>query len=176
MIVAVGTPSEPYVDFNDYEVQSFSGPVADVEGTASVEAQGAVLQLVGNLLKAIDLPATVTPYTRLEFDFRSSAEGEIHAVGTDLNLAPEGVFKIYETETGGFTELEDYTPAAPDFKHYEVTLADIVTGEMTKLWFMNNQDVVNPKQQYVRQCPHLRGYVDRTVPCGGGRHPSGLLH
>jgi hypothetical protein len=147
VIVTVGTPAEPYIDFSDYEIQSFSGTTEDVEGTVHVEAAGSVLHLVGNLLKAIDLSYSVTPNTRLEFDFRSAVEGEIHAIGTDLSLDPAGVFKLYGTESGDFTELDDYAPAAPDFKHYEVPLADVMAGDMTKLWFMNNQDIVDPSSE-----------------------------
>ena len=118
-----------------------------MEGTATVEAEGASLHLVGNLMKAIDLPYTVTPYTVVEFDFRSRVEGEVHAIGTDLDPSDAGVFKVHGTESGAFTMLDDYAPSAPDYLHYRLQLGDIQTGDMTKLWFMNDQDVVDPDSE-----------------------------
>ena len=163
VIVTVGTPTEPYIDFDDYTILSYGGAANDVEGTATVEAEGAVLHLVGNLMKAIDRSYPVTPYTRLEFDFCSTIEGDVHAIGTDLTTEAEGVFKVYGTESGGYTELDDYAPAAPDFKHYEIHPGDIAIGDMTKLWFMNDHDVVRSgRRKLLRQCPDLRRST-RTV-------------
>jgi hypothetical protein len=144
VIITVGSPEQPYIDFDEYQIESYNGPQIDVEGVVTVEAEGAVLHLVGNLVKAIDLPYTVTPETVLEFDFRSRVEGETHALGTDLNIDPEGVFKVYGTQSSDYTELDDYTPSAPNYRHYEVALGEITTGDMTKFWFMTDHDVINP--------------------------------
>jgi hypothetical protein len=149
VIVKVGTPLHAYIDFDDYEIQSFNGPQNDVEGTATVEAEGAALHLVGNLMKAIDWSYTVTERTRLEFDFRSTVEGEVHAIGTDLTLEPEGVFKVYGTQPGNYTEMDDYAAHAPNYAHYVVYLGDVLAGDMTKLWFMNDHDVPDPDAEGV---------------------------
>jgi hypothetical protein len=143
VIATVGTPDGAYVDFSGGTIDSFGGYDVDVVGLAEAQAGGNQLYLTGNLLKAIDLNYKVTPYTVLEFDFRSSTEGEIHAIGTDLSL-PEEVCKVYGTESVGFPELGDYASTAPDFQHYQIRLGDYVQGDMTKLLFMNNEDVANP--------------------------------
>ncbi len=58
----------------------------DVAPTAVVtENDGDVLHMTGNTWKKIDPDYTVTPNTVLEFDFASSVEGEIHAIGFDTN-------------------------------------------------------------------------------------------
>ncbi len=58
----------------------------DVAPTAVVaENDGDALHMTGNTWKKIDLAYTVTPNTVLEFDFASSVEGEIHAIGFDTN-------------------------------------------------------------------------------------------
>jgi hypothetical protein len=141
VIATVGTPEHAYLDLSGVSINSYGGPDLDVVGLAEIQAGGNQLYLTGNLLKAIDLNYKVTPYTVLEFDFRSSTEGEIHAIGTDLS---EIGLQVYGTESVGFPELEDYASTAPDFQHYQVRLGDYVQGDMTQLLFMNNEDVANP--------------------------------
>jgi hypothetical protein len=141
VIATVGTPDHAYLDLSGVSIDSYGGYDVDVVGLAETQAGGNQLYLTGNLLKAIDLNYKVTPYTVLEFDFRSSTEGEIHAIGTDLS---EIGLQVYGTESVGFPELDDYASTAPDFQHYQVRLGDYVQGDMTQLLFMNNEDVANP--------------------------------
>jgi hypothetical protein len=144
VIVAVGDPAVPYIDFDENTILSYGGPTNDVEGTVTVEAEGASLHLVGNLMKAIDFTYNVTPDTVLEFDFRSRVEGEVHAIGTTLDTSSSGIFKVYGTQSGEFTMLEDYAPYAPEYHHYRLALGEYDAGDMTKLWFWNGHDVADP--------------------------------
>ena len=141
VIVKVGTPADAYIDFNDYTILSYGGAASDVEGTATVEAEGAVLHLVGNLMKAIDLSHTVTPDTVLEFDFFSGHEGESHAIGfdTDEELSLERLFQLYGSDTTG---LQSYRidNAGDGFQHFTIPVGQYYTGEMTRLVLANDDD------------------------------------
>ena len=55
--------------------------------TSYVVADGGdTLQLTGNSWKKLNVPYDVTPNTVIEFDFQSSLEGEIQAIGFDTNI------------------------------------------------------------------------------------------
>jgi hypothetical protein len=134
------------IDFRDHVIASYGGPRQDVKGSASVEDNGATLHLVGNVWKKIDLPYGVTENTLLEFDFKSTSQGEIHGIGldTDLSISVDRTFELYGTQNWGNSNYKDYGPSAPGYKHYRIPIGQYYTGQMNYLFFVNDHDVSNP--------------------------------
>lgn len=116
--------------------------------TASVADGGSTLHLTGNAWKKIDFPYAITPNTILEFDFKSSAQGEIHGIGfdTDLSLSERRAFQLYGTQEWrwGISDFADYGSDAPGWKHYEIPVGQFYTGSFQHLFFAMDHDVSNP--------------------------------
>ena len=67
-------------------------PNQDNDVTVTLEDNGDTLKLEGNGWRKIALPYTITADTVLEFDFKSTEEGEIHAIGFDVDDVVSGQF------------------------------------------------------------------------------------
>jgi hypothetical protein len=134
------------INFHDHVVASYGGPFQDVSGSATVEDDGATLHLTGNVWKKIDISYRVTEDTVLEFDFKSTKQGEIHGVGldTDLSISADRTFELYGTQDWGYSDFADYGPAAPGYRHYRIPVGRYYTGQMDCLFFVNDRDAVNP--------------------------------
>ncbi|MCB8944471.1 MAG: multicopper oxidase family protein [Ardenticatenaceae bacterium] len=130
------------LNFNDYTLSGYGGS-QDAGGTATIADNGSTLQLAGNTWKRIDFPYNVTPHTVMEFDFMSSAETEIHAIGFDtddtINNPIQG-FQLYGTQSWGFGTYNDYAGSAPGWKHYTVYVGQFYSGAMNYLFFANDND------------------------------------
>ena len=115
-----------------------------MSGTASVEDNGATIRLVGNVWKKIDFPYAITPDTVLEFDFSSSAQGEIHAIGLDNNLSYSAgfSFRVYGTQRWGIGDFATYPGSG--VTHYTIPIGQYYTGEMQYLFFAMDHDVSGP--------------------------------
>jgi len=135
-----------FVNFNDYTLYSYGGAMQDRTGSAAVENGGAALHITGNRWKAIDLSYNVTATTVLEFDFKSTSQGEVHAIGFDTDLSQEHgrTFQLYGTQTWGKQDYDSYAGTAPELKHYQIMVGQYYTGEMDYLFFVNDHDVADP--------------------------------
>jgi YD repeat-containing protein len=143
----------PIINFNDYTLTSYSNQ--DGNHTFNIEDNGATLYLQGNTWKKIDFPYTVTPNTIIEFDFKSTVQGEQHGLGLDNDDSIDNgrIFQLYGTDTGGGKVLEynNYAASAPDWKHYKIypynyyrgKTFDLTAGNMY-LFFMNDHDIADP--------------------------------
>ena len=100
--IAIEAPVLDTINFNEYTVDSYGGG-NDVSGTYAVEDAGSTLHVWGNTWKKIDFPYRITADTIIEFDFKSAAQGEVHAIGfdTDLNKSSNYAFELYGTQTWG---------------------------------------------------------------------------
>ncbi len=100
------------------------------------------LRFVGNAWKQLALNYTVTAATVLEFDFQSSAQGEIQGVGFDNDtvLSPEWFFQIYGTQTLGLQTFRDYAESAGSVKHYAIPVGRFFQGPMSYLVFAADDD------------------------------------
>jgi len=72
-------PTCEALNFNNFQITAFSNQ--DSAGNFSVVSEGSGLSLQNNTWKYISLNYTVTANTVIEFDFNSTAQGEIHGVG-----------------------------------------------------------------------------------------------
>ena len=125
------------LDFNSFTVSPFSNQ--DSVGTFSIVSGGEGLSLENNTWKFIALDYTVTQNTVLEFDFSSSAQGEIHAVGfeSDNELSDNLYFKVHGTQNYGVTNFDDY---ASGTKNYVIPVGSFYTGNADRLVFINDND------------------------------------
>ncbi len=135
-----GTPTSPAceaLDFNNFTVSSFADQ--DSAGNFSVSTNGASLTLTNNTWKSIPLDYTVTANTVIEFEFNSTAEGEIHGIGfeTDNNLSANNYFKVYGTQNYGVTNFDNYSTGTTT---YVIRVGDSYTGTMNRLVFINDND------------------------------------
>lgn len=139
----VANPPTPVaaIDFQSHVIGSY-GRRQDVDAIAQVEDGGATLRLSGNTWKQINYPYEVTPNTLLEFEFRSSVEGEVHGIGLDrdVNLTQSFVLQLYGTEDWG-VGVDDYESSAPDWQHYTIPIGQHYTGSFEYLFFINDHDV-----------------------------------
>ena len=138
------------INFHNYTIQSYGGS-QDASATFSIEDGGATLHIVGNSWKKIAFPYNVTPNTYLEFDFRSSAQGEIHGMGfdNDDNISDNYTFKVYGTQDWGITAYNNYAASAPQWKHYTIHVGQHFSGSMIYLTFTNDHDVSSPTAESV---------------------------
>ncbi|KAA5543103.1 tandem-95 repeat protein [Roseiconus nitratireducens] len=134
----------PGIDFSSYEIRSYAGS-QDAGGSAVVEDGGSTLHLTGNTWKQIAFDYEVTADTVLEFDFRSTAQGEVHTIGfdVDLGLSPEYGFQLYGTQSWGIRDFNDYAASAPEWKRYTIPVGQFYTGRFITLFFGNDHDVSN---------------------------------
>lgn len=162
-------PSVPPLNFNDFTIKTFGGPNQDITGPVTVENGGQTLHMVGNRWKRIDLPYNITPDTVLEFDFSSTAEGEIHGIGfsTDLKVDSAEIFKVFGGQNWGISDFDNYTLAAGT-QRYIIPIGQYYTGQMNYLVFANDHDIANPTGESIFS--NVTIYDD--VP--GGQPPTAL--
>ena len=123
----------------------FSLYTAGGNGTVQVSDAGSTLQLSGNIWTKLNLAYDVTPYTVLEFQFRSDAMGYDHEIGFDNDnnywntdwSKPTG-FKLYGAQTwpGWNLALNNYS--GTEWKSYSINIGQFYTGVIQYLFF-NNQ-------------------------------------
>lgn len=133
------------INFNTYTPTSFGNQ--DVNSTMSIEEGGSTLHISGNSWKKISLSYTVTANTVLEFEFKSTAQGEVHGIGFDNNqtMSDNYTHKLYGTQNWGInSSFYSYTSSVPDWKHYQIRIGEFYTGNMSFLVFVNDHDVSNP--------------------------------
>ncbi|MFI4876371.1 MAG: hypothetical protein ACIALR_13560, partial [Blastopirellula sp. JB062] len=94
----------PSVIFTPEEVIGYGGGEQDQtpDGLA-ISNDGATLTLTGNTWKQVLGSFVITEHTILEFDFDLISEGEIHAIGFDVDddFAPDTMFRIAGTQNWG---------------------------------------------------------------------------
>ncbi len=141
--IAVNDVNEvPPVDFTVLPVSSYD---TDQPGGDAIEDDGAALRITGNHWKKIEFPYEVTPNTIVEFDFQSSAEGEIHAIGfdTDNTLNDSDAarfFELYGTQTWGLQAFRDYASSSPTVEHYVIPAGRWFQGTMSYLVLATDDD------------------------------------
>jgi hypothetical protein len=137
------------VNFNVNPVQSYGGG-QDRSAAVTIEDGGSTLRIVGNGWKKIEFPYTITDDTILEFDFQSTAEGEIHGIGFDTDNSisnPILVFKLHGTQKWGILDFDNYAGETP--QHYVIPVGQYYTGDVLYLTFANDHDIKTP---YGREC------------------------
>ncbi len=130
-------PTCDSLNFNDFQIIGFSNQ--DSAGDFSVGSGGASLALTNNTWKYIALNYNVTASTVIEFDFSSTSQGEIHAVGfeNDNSLTSSRYFKVHGTQNYGVTNFDNYSGGTTT---YVIPVGNFYTGSMDRLVFINDND------------------------------------
>ncbi len=126
------------LDFSDFQISSFSNQ--DAAGNFAVNGGGSTLALSNNTWKQIAFNYAVTDATVIEFDFRSTGQGEVHAIGfeSDNELSPNLYFRVYGTQNYGVGDFDDYSGSGT--KTYTIPVGDYYTGSGNRLVFINDND------------------------------------
>ena len=129
------------IDFNDFQINSFSNQ--DSAGNFAIQNGGASLSLQNNTWKSISYNYTVTSNTVIEFQFSSTAQGEIHAVGFEDNnsLTSSRYFRVYGTQNYGVGNYDNYPGSGT--VTYTIPVGNFYTGAMNRLVFINDNDAGN---------------------------------
>ena len=98
------------MQFKQEDFESYGGREQDVNGSVNLSANGTEVRLAGNTWKAVALPYSVKPNTVLEFQFESSAQGEIHGIGLSKtkDLDGDSLFKVYGRQNWGIQDYDNY--------------------------------------------------------------------
>ncbi|PCI57211.1 MAG: hypothetical protein COB36_02810 [Alphaproteobacteria bacterium] len=154
--------SPPAIDFNAYTISGYGGAQNESDMYVVGDA-GATLNLSANTWEKIDLAYNVTADTILEFDFKSDSQGEIHAIGFDIDnsLSENQSFALYGTQNWGLTGEKTYAADAGEWVHYSIDVGNYYTGNFTKLFFANDDDANANAESYFR---NVTIYEDMSIP------------
>lgn len=134
-----------FLDLNQTDIISY-GTGQDGSGTVTVEDSGATLAIAGNRWVQTQQLYTITPETVIEFDFLSSAEGEIHGIGFDedgdLFNSPR-VFQLFGSQTwnNAIQVTPKYTTTdIGNWVHFTIAAGEFYTGTGMRMVFVNDDD------------------------------------
>ncbi len=129
------------LDLSTYQPVSYGGN-ADRGNIQVIEDNNGFL-LTNNAWKAIPFEYTITADTKLEFEFMSSQQGEIHGIGFENNLSTSGsanfLFQLYGTQTYGRQNYDDYTEEGI-YKKYIIPVGQFYTGNANYMTFVMDDD------------------------------------
>lgn len=130
-----------FVDFNDSSFDSYGSQ--DVDGNVVVSASGDQVDFAGNTWQQTSLSYTVTQNTIIEFDFKSTVEGELQGfvLETDSNFQTgSNVIQLYGTDNDSYFDTSYQYTSLGDWQHFVIDVSDYVIGEITSLAFVNDDD------------------------------------
>ncbi|MCX7551876.1 M43 family zinc metalloprotease [Xanthomarina sp. F2636L] len=139
-------PLLPIINFNSETVLSYDA--SEDNGVTINYDQGATIHVSVNGWKAINLNYNITPNTILEFDFKSTIDGETHYIGidNDLQLDPILAYKLYGTEivtpTANYNvDYDTYQDTDLfSYKHYTIPIGNLYNGNASYLFFTAGND------------------------------------
>lgn len=148
-----GTPDAceecPSIDFNDYTLISYAN---QDNGPASIQDNGSTLYMTGNAWKAMEINYTITTNTILKFDFKSTAEGEIHEIAfdTDNVLAPNiRIVPFGNQGYNGSVALTRYS-GNQNWQSYTINIGQEATGTFRYLVLTADDDVDGSGNSFYR--------------------------
>lgn len=126
------------IDFSQYSIDSYGG-LQDI-GYHELQDGGTVLKIGDNAWKSIALNYTVTPNTKITFDFRSDQEGEIHGLGFDDNdqISFSRTFKVHGNQNWGILNFDNYSGSS--WKTYTIPVGQFYQGNFNRLFFVADHD------------------------------------
>jgi len=128
------------IDFAAVNIESYGG--SQDRGTYELLTNGAVLKLQDNAWKYIPLDYTITPGTVIEFDFRSTREGEVHGIGFDDNnsISSSLTFKVFGTQNWGNLNYAGAYAGNGEWQSITIPVGSFYTGEADRLFFVADHD------------------------------------
>ncbi|MEM6347837.1 MAG: lamin tail domain-containing protein [Bacteroidota bacterium] len=129
------TRVDTLIDFNNFSIVPINGDF----GSAQVLDAGATLFITDNAWKAISLPIAVSENMMLSFEFRSTKEGEVHAIGLGNGSQYSNFFKLYGTQNWGITDYHNY-PGDSSWQSYTIPIGSYLDGYYDRLIFIADHD------------------------------------
>ena len=130
----------PILDFSNLGMTSFSNQDTN-NGSVAIEGNGSTYFLQGNRWRRSSTKFQITPSTILEFEFSSSAQGEIHGIGFDENdtLSSSRIFKLHGTQNWGVSNFDNYSGSGA-WVTYTIPVGLFYTGNAMFLVLVNDKD------------------------------------
>ncbi len=139
-----GSPSGacPIINFNALGVQTYG--VMQDNGQFTISGNGSEMTLTQNAWKSTPFNYTVGTNTVLSFEFRSTAEGEIHGVGfdNDNNISSQLLFQVHGSQNWGILNFNTYSGS--DWVTYTIPAGIYVSGSFDRLVFAGDNDANLP--------------------------------
>ncbi len=134
-------------------------------GTATVQDNGATVFMEGNVWKAIEINYTITPNTVIAFDFKSTAQGEIHEVAfdNDLVFAPENRIVVYGDQ-GYFGDFSNpLYSGSGNFERFTIQVGTGLTGTYQYLVLTGDDDASAAANSYFSNIQIYEDYNSNLV-------------
>ena len=138
----------------------------DLAGDYYIDSNDALV-LTNNTWKAMPLAYEETANTVLTYEFRSTNQGEIHAIGLDSDnaISSDASFKLYGTQDWGITNYANYS--GTDWVKYTIPVGQFYTGTFDRLFFVNDNDGGAANNSYFRNIAlhegNCQGATEETV-------------
>ncbi|MEM6394652.1 MAG: hypothetical protein AAF797_17945, partial [Planctomycetota bacterium] len=137
------TEPSPYLSFTDQTLVSYGNQDTDDRPEIlNDNHRGNVLRLDGNDWKALAYDLNITSDTVLEFEFRSSNQSEVNAIGIASNNATARsnfTYRLWGTEGFGRTVNPQYNGSG-NWQAYTINIGDNFSGSFNYLTFINDND------------------------------------
>ncbi len=162
-------PSENCTTYNFGSNTIYSFDAAQDFGTATVQDAGATLLVEGNVWKAVEVNYTLTPNTVIEFDFKSTAQGEIHEVAfdNDLLFAPTSRVVVYGDQGYAGDFVNPVYSGSGNFEHFIVNIGANFTGTFQYMVLTADDDADASANSYFRNIQIYEDYNGDQI-CGSG--------
>ena len=111
------------------------------QGQITVQQNGNQIYLRDNAWKAIEFSYELTSETILEFDFRSTIEGEVHGIGFDdnLSISSQFTFRVHGTQNWGNGTSNNYSGNG-QWQHFVIPVGEYLLGQASYMFFVADHD------------------------------------
>lgn len=134
-------------------------------GTYTVQDDGASILIEGNVWKAVEINYTFSQNTVIEFDFKSTSQGEIHELSFDNDLTLLTTNRIVPYGTQGYAGDYSITPysGSGDYEHYAIKLG--FSGTFKYMVLSGDDDANAAANSYFRNIKIYEDY-NGDFQCG----------
>ncbi|MDA8019548.1 MAG: hypothetical protein MPN21_19055 [Thermoanaerobaculia bacterium] len=125
------------IDWDVTTTSSFANQ--DGSATFAVSNGGDTITLTNNTWRRTNQTFNITADTRIEFEFSSTAQGEVHGIGFDEDntLSSNRIFKVHGSQNYGITDFDNYTSGTVT---YDIPVGQYFTGSSMNLILVNDFD------------------------------------
>ena len=111
----------------------------DISQNATVSSGGLTISLAGNTWRRTLSSYNVTPNTRLEFTYESTAAGEINGIGFDADTGPSPTqsFRLAGSQNWG---INDFVYNGSGQQSFDIPVGTYFTGSNLNLILISDQD------------------------------------
>jgi len=135
----IGEPAQCNVlSLSDYDIENYAPALQS--GTYQITNGGTTLIIQNNAGKSISLNYPVTGGTVIEFEFKSTAQAEVHGIGfdNDNTLSASQIFKLYGTGGNGQLNSDFDNYDGSGYQSYLIPVGEYYSGaNLGKLFFVS---------------------------------------